>query len=104
MIAFPQEGAGGDLARNTGIGEADMLRPDGEQDVIAFLDPIRQVVARQGDDAENAGIHGDTGRGDLAHCGVEEIDLADEVRDLAAVWPFIQSARRGHLKNFTTVP
>ena len=34
MIAFAQEGRGGDLARDTGFGETHMLGPDGQQDMI----------------------------------------------------------------------
>ncbi len=77
-----------------------MLGPDGEQDVIALFDAIGQVGARQGDDTEDAGIHDDTGRGDLAHRGMEGIDLTDKVRDFAAIGPIIQGTWRRHLQNF----
>ena len=44
MIAFAQEGGGADLARDAGVGETDMLGPDGEQDMIAVLDARRRLA------------------------------------------------------------
>ena len=58
VAAFPQEGRGRDLARNTIGSEADMLGPDGQQDMIVAFDAWGEIGAWQSEDAEQSGIDG----------------------------------------------